>query len=174
MTKRVFGSRILPPDIDTGIGKIMEEEGWEKSLIYCLYLFQKIESIWTGSWRFCSPPSCIPCQISIDLLFLLRRITLVGKIAHDKFSKSNTFWTRPVLVSLPMSYQDKAEPARAWEPECGSSRHLCCLRWLWGARGHSDIPLLSPSAHNTCAGSSFSRWTGQSLHCYVFLEWGVA
>lgn len=96
----------------------MDEEGWEKSLIHCLYFFLKIESMQRGRWRvaerICLSSSGLPRQISIDLPFLLRRVILVRKIAHDKFSKSSNVWTRPALASLPLcipgSYQDKAEP----------------------------------------------------------------
>lgn len=38
MTKRVLGGRILPPDIDPGIGKIMDEGG-DKSHSYTAYIF---------------------------------------------------------------------------------------------------------------------------------------
>lgn len=59
----------------------------------------------TGKWqsekKICLPPPTPPK--TMDLLPLFKRIMLVRMIPQGKFSKSNTFWTRPRLYAVFLS-----------------------------------------------------------------------
>ena len=120
----------LPPDIDTGNGKIMEEEEWEKSLIYRLYLFQKITSIWAGRRQMeegiCLPPSRLPRQISRDSFFPFRKITLV----------------------IPMTSFPNLIPLNQASFRQSSSVHTCALSGQGNAWPWHETP--SAEVHFTC------------------------